>query len=94
MIDEDGKEYTESNAILNFQKEFFKKLYSKNKEINEGDIETLIRENSDKLSDVEAEDLEEIKYTEILQALKNMKNEKSPGQDGFTAESFKFSGLI
>ena len=71
MIDEDGKEYTESNNILNLQKEFYKKLYSKNKEINEGDIDTLRGENSDKLSDAEAEDLEgEIRYTEILQALK------------------------
>ena len=38
-----------------------------------------------------SEDLEgEINYTEILQALNNMKKEKSPGQDGFTAEFFKF----
>ena len=89
MIGEDGKEYTES--ILNLQKVFYKKLYSKNKEINGGDIETQIGENSDKLSDAEAEDLEgEIKFTEILQPPKNMKTEKSPGQDGFTAEFFKF----
>ena len=78
MIEEDGKEYTESSDILNLQKGFYKKSYSKNEEINGGDIETLIGENSDKLSNAEAEDLEgEIKYTEILQALKNMKNEKS-----------------
>ena len=73
LIDEDDKEYRESNDILNLQKEFYKKLYSKNEEINEGDIETLIGEKSEKWSDAEAEDLEgEIKYTEILQALINM----------------------
>ena len=29
-------------------------------------------------------------YTEVATALKNMKNEKSPGPDGFTVEFFKF----
>ena len=33
---------------------------------------------------------EEISYTEIASALKNMKNNKSPGLDGFTEEFFKF----
>ena len=77
------------------KKNFIKHYTPKNEEINEGDIETLIGENSDKLSDAEADDLEgEIKYTEIFQALKNMKNEKIQGQDGFTAEFFKFFWLI
>merc|ERR1711963_856787 len=31
-----------------------------------------------------------IDYKEAASALKNMKNEKSPGPDGFTAEFFKF----
>ena len=47
----------------------------------------MIGENTDKLSDSEAENLEEeIKYAELVQALKLMKNEKSPGQDRFTTE--------
>ena len=29
-------------------------------------------------------------YVELTKALKNMKNEKSPGLDGFTVEFFKF----
>ena len=32
----------------------------------------------------------EITYQELSTALKNMKNSKSPGSDGFTAEFFKF----
>ena len=32
----------------------------------------------------------EITYQELSSALKNMKNSKSPGSDGFTAEFFKF----
>ena len=44
-----------------------------------------------KLSDVEAEKLEgEITLKELSEALKNMKNEKSPGLDEFKVEFFKF----
>ena len=54
-------------------------------------IEITIGENSRKLSDLEAEKVEgEILLTELSEALKNMKNEKSPGLDGFTVECFKF----
>ena len=43
------------------------------------------------MSDSDSLKLEgEITYNEIAHALKNMKNEKSPGNDGFTAEFFKF----
>ena len=39
----------------------------------------------------EAESLEgNIKYSELAEALKNMKNSKTQGNDGFTAEFFKF----
>ena len=31
-----------------------------------------------------------ITYTDLLHALKQMKNEKSPGLDGYTAEFYKF----
>ena len=41
------------------------------------------------MSENEAEFLEgDIKYSELAEALKNMK--KTPGNDGFTAEFFKF----
>ena len=50
-----------------------------------------IGENANKLSDEKSASLEgEISYTEIANALKNMKNNKSPGLDGFTVEFFKF----
>ena len=32
----------------------------------------------------------EITYTELAHALQSMKNSKSPGNDGFTVEFFKF----
>ena len=53
-------------------------------------MEKLSNFNFNKLTDEEAEQLEgEIKYSEVLTSLKNMKNDKSPGSDGFTAEFFK-----
>ena len=51
----------------------------------------MIGENENKLSNEDAEKLEgEIKLKELSDALKNMKNEKSPGLDGFTVEFFNF----
>ena len=55
----------------------------------------MIGNNENQLNDGEAQILEgEITYEELTTALKNMKNSKSPGNDGFTTEFFKFFGLI
>ena len=44
-----------------------------------------------KINNTIRESLEgEITYDELTTALRNMKNEKSPGSDGFTNEFFKF----
>ena len=49
----------------------------------------MLGENNNKLTNQAAEQLEgEISYSELLNALKNMKNDKSPGLDGFTVEFF------
>ena len=47
--------------------------------------------NHPKISEVDKEKLEgPITYTEAANILKNMKNNKSPGPDGFTNEVYKF----
>ena len=75
---------------MNSQKLHFKTLYSENNAVDNNSVETLIGENHVKLSENEAESLEgDIKYSELAEALKNMKNSKTPGNDGFTAEFFK-----
>ena len=52
-------------------------------------INDTLGENETKLSDQEAENLEgEITLTELTKPLKNMKNDKSPGLDGFTVDFF------
>ena len=79
-----------TDKILNSQKTSFKNLYSENIIIDDTPIESIIGENSSKLADNEAELLEgDIKYSELAEALKNMNNLKTPGNDGFTAEFFK-----
>ena len=79
LIDEDGSEYYESKDILKCQQNFNEMLYSESDKIDEDSIESIISENNMKLSDVESEKLEgEITRKELSEALKNMKNEKSP----------------
>lgn len=89
LIDEAGTKYTETKDVLNCQQRFYKKLYDENNNIDDRPIEITIGENSRKLSDLDAEKIEGgILLTELSEALKNMKNEKSPGLDGFTVEFF------
>ena len=91
IIDENGDEYTKTKDVLNCQKRFYENLYNDINKIDDTHISNVLGENETKLSDQEAENLEgEITLTELAQALKNMKNDKSPGLDGFTAEFFKF----
>ena len=91
IIEDDGHESLTTDEILDSQKAYYKTLYSENNAVDNNPIETLIGENHLKLSENEAELLEgDIKYSEIAEALKNTKNSKTPGNDGFTAEFFKF----
>ena len=77
--------------ILETQKKYYKNLYDEKIQIDETPICELIGENENKLNNEEVQSLEgELTYEELTLALKNMKNSKSPGNDGFTAEFFKF----
>ena len=84
-----GNEIYDSKDIINEVKTFYEKLYS---ERQEEDCEI-----SDMIEDVPMLTLQnknslegEITLPEASSALKNMKNHKSPGSDGFTAKFFKF----
>ena len=53
-------------------------------------IEETIGGNPNRLKDTEAQKLEgELTYKELTDARRNMKNPKSPGNDGFSAKFFK-----
>ena len=59
--------------------------------VDDANIKDTIGDNEAKLSENDSKLLKgEITYQELSSALKNMKNSKSPGSDGFTAEFFKF----
>ena len=95
-IEVDGKgTIYEQKDILKEVQSFYQNLYkSKEDEICDIDLAHLF-ENSDipipKLDRKISNDLErEITEAELLSTLKNMKNNKSPGSDGYTAEFFKF----
>lgn len=89
LTNEHGEEFRDTPDILNYQKSYYKNLYSENINIDDQPISELIGENLKKLSDNESMKLEgEITYSELLFALKKMKNCKSPGNNGFTSEFF------
>ena len=91
LVDTNGEEYNNSTDILNLQKKYYHDLYKDEINIDDVPINDLIGENSCKLNNEESNSLEgEVTYEELANALKNMKNSKSPGMDGFTAEFFKF----
>jgi hypothetical protein len=86
---EDGSTTCETDIIVNEMKDFYLQLYSK-RNLDTCEIEDLVN-NIPRLSTLEADKLEGIiTLEEASKALKNMKNGKSPGSDGFSVEFFKF----
>ena len=91
----DGTKTTNENEIRCHVKEFYKKLYTlrqvKNSNLNEKlDWSKIII-----LTDTLRDSLEgPINNEEALNALKSMKNNKSPGSDGFSSEFFNLFGMI
>ena len=68
---------------------FYKTLYKENKVESNVSIEDC-NVNITRLTTIQANGLEgELELSELLNALKNMKNNKTPGPDGFTAEFYK-----
>ena len=93
LIGPRGNEIVEQKDILSEIKEFYLKLYAPNEcDNNDVKLDKLLEHCSvPKLSTSERDDLErDIEFSEITKSLKNMKNNKSPGTDGFTTEFFKF----
>ena len=74
------------------EKRYYYNLYSSKVSEEEQNIEVFLKdENIPLLSDIEKEMCETpLKLHEIAKALKNLKNDKSPGNDGFIANFYKF----
>ena len=88
-MNEERKEVAETSDVLKYQTNLYKKIH---KEVEIDDpisIHSVLGDIESKLSDKESQKLEgEITYTERTSALKNMKNNKSSGLDGFTVPFF------
>ena len=90
IITNTGEETFDTDTIVHTVKDFYENLYSF-KASEEVDLKVILETNTPKLSDVESHSLEgNITLEEAAQALSKMKNMKSPGSDGFTAEFYKF----
>ena len=73
------------------RKTYYQNLYAASLEIDEKPLTEITGENPNKITNDESINLEgEITYTELATTLRNMKNGKSPGNDGFAIEFFKF----
>ena len=93
VVKDDGTVVTKQKEILEEVKHFYKTLYKNQINIQDNEIQILLQSLSQypKLSVEETNLLNgELTEQEILFVLKKMKNNKSPGSDGFTAEFYKF----
>ena len=94
IINNDGQSICDQKEMLTEAAKYYKTLYTetvKNETNSNSDIfDELEQMQNVKLSNDESQSLEGLLTMEEISAtLKNMKNDKSPGSDGFTTEFFK-----
>ena len=91
LIKSDGSKTESEHEIVEETKKYYKNLYSE-REVDNINLEECINTNEIPiLTNEQNEKLEgNITKTEAATALLHMKNNKSPGSDGFSAEFFKF----
>ena len=92
LINSEGDEVTDFDKVNNEVLQFYQKLYnSKERDLENVDLNVRLKADTKKLTDGEALDIEgQITLKEAGITLGNMQNNKSPGSSGFTAEFFKF----
>ena len=91
----DKGEITDIKEILECQQNYYADLYkSRHCHLSEENRNIFLNKENPYLNFLTKEESEEcegkITKEECLEALKNMKNNKSPGSDGFTCEFYKF----
>lgn len=92
LVDSNNTVITDQKAILDEIKKYYSNLYKQDDNLENVDLNDLTTSyNIPKLNNVERNNLEEeISIDEIAKAVRQMKNNKSPGTDGYTPEFFKF----
>lgn len=88
--EDDGEFITKQEDILNEVGSFYSKLYNADSNIDDIDLNEYLKDyDVPKLNHLESESLEGLlTLQEAGKTLKTMKNNRSPGSDGFTTEFF------
>ena len=91
LIKDNGIETNDNDEIVNEVRTFYEQLYkSRDETLEDVNLPTRLADDTPKLSVEEAQTMEgKITYEEAGTVLKNMKNNKSPGSDGYTVDFFK-----
>ena len=78
--------------VLHAIEKYFKDLYTSGCSVTQEEYDSFVQElRLPKLSDEERDEIEGIlTYDECKQVLETFQNDKSPGEDGFTVEFYKF----
>ena len=93
VVDDLGQELTDQRLILNEIKRFYSNLYTTKGPIDRTYVEKLVIPQIPEELKVELD--QTISLTEVSNALKDMKHNKSPGSDGLPVEFYKvFYGKI
>ncbi len=95
IVMDDHTEIYEQEDIIKAQKNYYENLYTSRETNTEKEQEAtfLNKDNPQNryLTEEEAQSCEgKIKYAECTQVVKDQKNNKSPGSDGYTSEFYKF----
>jgi hypothetical protein len=96
LVDESDNEITKAEDILEYEKSFYKKLYTETIVSDAEETKTAARlflegEDIPKISEENKQKCDaEINIIEVGKALKELQNGKSPGSDGLTPDFYKF----
>ena len=86
MLDDNGKELNSSEEILMEQREFYSKLYEQDDFVNF----TMTNPCDKKVPDeIRAMQDQQINMGEINEAMKTMRNDRTPGEDGIPVDFYK-----
>ena len=87
---ENGVRIFEQKAIAEEVKRFYENLYTA-QPVENANLHNILPNNTPKLSEEQKNNISsKLTIQELAKALYNMKNNKSPGSDGYTTEFFKF----
>ena len=91
LVKDDGNHTYDQNEILVETKKYFENLFDEKSSNIDNKFETYMKDcEANKLDEKNKNAIEGLlQYSEVTEILRNMKNDKSPGIDGFTTNFYK-----